>query len=58
MNKDEELKAAYDERDALAMKADNLRGQLNEMYRVQQIIIAAGLLDQEKFDQARELAQL
>jgi hypothetical protein len=34
-----------------------LQKELSEYYRVEQVIIAAGVLDKDKFDQAREIVQ-
>lgn len=36
---------------------DSLRKQLEEWRRVEEVLIAAGIVDREKFDQARDIVR-
>lgn len=57
MTKDEELQDAYNKLSEAEQKISILRRQLNENYRVEQVIVAAGLLSKEKFDEARAIIE-
>jgi predicted Ser/Thr protein kinase len=47
----------FDEEDLLRIKIASLEKQLAEYNRTEQVISAAGLLDKEKFDKAREIVR-
>lgn len=55
MTKDEELQKAYEDLERSEKRVIRLSKELQDYNRIEEIIIAAGLLDKEKFDQAREI---
>ena len=55
MPKPTELESAYDNLSAREEEVKRLTKELREYIKVEEIIIAAGLLPKEKFDQARDL---
>ena len=57
MTKDEELQNAYNDLEAAEHNIGRLRKQVAELERMKEVIVAAGLLSEEKFEQARELVR-
>ena len=55
MTKDEELQSAYNQLDYLEKVVIKLKNRIKELERVQEIIIAAGLLDRKKFEEAETI---
>ena len=55
MTKDEELQLAYNQVDYLEKVIIKLKNRIKELERVQEIIIAAGLLDRKKFEEAETI---
>jgi len=55
MTKAEELQKAYADLDAKDERIAKLTKQLRDCWKIEEIILAAGLLEKEKFDQARAI---
>ena len=55
MNKDEELQKAYNDLEKKEAEVSKLRKKLSDCWKVEEIILAAGLLEKEKFEKAREI---
>lgn len=62
MTKDEELEKelqdAYNKLSEAEVKISKLRKQLHEYDRVRDVIVAAGLLSKDKFDEAIEIVSV
>jgi hypothetical protein len=55
MTKDEELQKAYADLDAKDERIAKLTKELQDCWKIEEIILAAGLLEKEKFDHARAI---
>ncbi len=54
MDRNQELQRELQQRDE---QIKRLRDELTQCYSVEKVIVAAGLLPSEKFEQAREIVQ-
>lgn len=52
-----ELTIAYSKLEAAEIAVSDLRKEKNDNYKINQILIAAGFLTQEKIDEARDILQ-
>ena len=55
MTKNEELQSAYNQLDYIEKIVIKLQNRIKELEMVQEIIIAAGLLDRKKFEEAETI---
>jgi hypothetical protein len=57
MTKDEELQDAYNKLDAAERQITRMKKREIDEYKVQQVLIAAGFLTQEKLNEARDILE-
>jgi len=55
MTKEQELQKAYRDIDDREKRIAKLEKELSDCWKVEEIILAAGLLEKEKFEKAREI---
>jgi len=57
MTKDEELQDAYNKLDAAEMQIGRMKKEQSRQHKIQQILIAAGFLTQEKLNEAADILE-